>query len=76
MDKLKQTGQNLGRVLNSRCGRSCLCHTIERVTKTAKPKVENLEQTTFRLSPIRFNAPHQEEPQQLGVQAQMNIESL
>jgi hypothetical protein len=27
-DKLKLTGQNLGRVFNSRCGDACPCHGI------------------------------------------------
>ncbi len=35
MSKLKLTGQNLGRVFNSRCGQSCLWRTIAFITKTA-----------------------------------------
>jgi len=35
MDKLKLTGQNLGRVFNCRCGHACVCHTIMLWTKTA-----------------------------------------
>ncbi len=48
--KLKLVGRNLGRVFNSRCGRTCLCCAITFVTKTAELKVENSAQTTFRLS--------------------------
>jgi hypothetical protein len=40
MDKLKLTGQNLGRVINSRWGAA-------RLTKTDLLKVENLTQKTF-----------------------------
>jgi hypothetical protein len=37
MDKLNQTGRNLGRVFNSRCG---ACHAIRLITETAQLKVE------------------------------------
>jgi hypothetical protein len=57
MDKLKLTGQNLGRVFNFKCGRVCLHHGVTLITKTAKFKVENLVQTTFSFSPVSFCAP-------------------
>jgi len=34
MDILKLTGQNLGRVFNSRCGNACECHEIALTTKS------------------------------------------
>jgi hypothetical protein len=52
----KLTGHNLGWVFSSRCGRACLCYAIMLLTKTAKLKVENSAQTTFRFSPISFGA--------------------
>jgi hypothetical protein len=57
MDKLKLTGQNLGQVFNFKCGRACLYHAVTVIIKTAKLKVENSAQTTFRLSPVSFCAP-------------------
>jgi hypothetical protein len=57
MDKFKLTGQNLGWGFNSRLGRACICCANCTHEKTAKLKVENLAQTTFRLSPISFRAP-------------------
>ncbi len=54
MDKLKLTGQNLGRVFNFKCGRACLYHAVVLIIKTAKLKVENSAQTTFRFSPVSF----------------------
>ncbi len=47
-------GQILGRVFNSRRGRACICDAIVQITETAKLKVENFAQTTFRLSPVSF----------------------
>ncbi len=56
MDKLKLTGQNLGRVFNSRLGCSCIDHAIVHITK--RPNlVENSAQTAFRFSPISFRTP-------------------
>jgi hypothetical protein len=52
------TGQNLGRVFNSRCGRTCACHVITLITKTAQLKVENSARTTLRFSPVNLRAPH------------------
>jgi len=57
MDELKLTGQNLGRVFNFKCGRVCLYHAVAFIIKTAKLKVENSAQTTFRFSPISFFTP-------------------
>ncbi len=51
-DKLELTGQNLGRVFGSRCGRAYVWHSITLITKTAQLKVENSARTTFRLSPV------------------------
>jgi hypothetical protein len=30
----KLTGDNLGRVYNSRCGRACLCHAVTNIAGT------------------------------------------
>jgi hypothetical protein len=49
--------QNLGRVFNSRCCLTCLCHAIMLMAETAKLKVEKSAHTTFRISPISFRAP-------------------
>ncbi len=49
MDKLKLTGQNPGRVFKSRLGRVCIGKELYTFCKTAKLKVENLAQTTFRV---------------------------
>jgi len=57
MDKLKLTGQNLGRVFNFACGCVCLCHAVALIIKTAKLKVENSTQTTFSFSPVSIRAP-------------------
>ncbi len=57
MDKLKLTGQNLGRVFKSRLSRVCAGHELYTFCKTAKLKVENLAQTTFRFSPLAFELP-------------------
>ncbi len=64
VDKLKLTGQNLGRVFNFKNGHVRLYLAITLITKTAgnfsataKLKVENSAQTTFRLSPVSFCAP-------------------
>jgi len=57
MNKLKLTGQNLGRVFKTRLGRVCTGHEMYIFCKTAQLKVENSAQTTFRLSPIGFWAP-------------------
>jgi hypothetical protein len=40
MDKLKLTGQNLGRVFNSRLGRACMGHAIVRITKQPNLKLK------------------------------------
>jgi hypothetical protein len=66
MDKLKLfklAGQNLARVFNSRCGHACACNLITLITKTAELKVENLAQTTSRLSRVSFRAPPMNVPQ-------------
>jgi len=57
MDKLKITGQNLGRVFNFKNGHVRPYLAITLIIKTAKLKVENSAQTTFRLSPVSFGAP-------------------
>jgi hypothetical protein len=57
MDKLKLTGQNLGRVFNFKCERVCLYHAVTLITKTDKLKVEYSAQTTFRFSPVSVCAP-------------------
>jgi hypothetical protein len=35
MDKLKLTGQNMGRVFKTRLGCACICRAIAYLTKTA-----------------------------------------
>jgi hypothetical protein len=50
MDKIKLTGQNLGQAVNFKSGRVRLHLEISLITKTAKLKVENSAQTTFRFS--------------------------
>jgi hypothetical protein len=57
MDKLKLTGQNLGRVFKSRLGRVGSGHELYTFRKTAKLKVENSAQTIFRFSSVSFRAP-------------------
>ncbi len=54
MDKLKLTGQNLGRVFNFRNGRAHDHAFALLQSKTAQLKVKNLAQTTFRLSSVRY----------------------
>jgi hypothetical protein len=39
-DKLKLTGQNLGRVFNSRLGRACIGHAIVHITKQPNLKLK------------------------------------
>jgi hypothetical protein len=56
MDKPQLTGQNLGRVFNSRCGRVVFAIQVTLITKTALLKVENWGQTTFRFSPFNIRA--------------------
>jgi hypothetical protein len=57
LDKLKLTGQNLGRVFNFKCGHISLQHAVELITKIAKLKVENSARATFRFSPVSFHHP-------------------
>ncbi len=40
MDKLKLTGQNLGRVFNSKLGRACKCSAIAYITKQPNLKMK------------------------------------
>ncbi len=57
MDKLKLTGQNLGRVFNFRRAHFGLYHAVILITKTAKLKVEISAQTAFRFSPVNYRTP-------------------
>ncbi len=56
LNKIQLTGRNLGRVFNSRSGRMHGMHLHLLWSKTAQLKVENLTQTTFRLSPVSNSA--------------------
>ncbi len=56
MDKLKLTGQNLGRVFNSKRGHACQHQAITLVTKTVQLEAKKLAKMTFRCSPITFRA--------------------
>jgi len=56
-NKLQQTGQNLDRIFISKNG-SVTFQVVAMLWKeTAQLKVENLAQTSYRLSPIRYCAP-------------------
>ncbi len=57
LDKLKLIGQNLGQVFNFKYGSVSLYHAFMLITKTAKLKVENSSQETFRFSPVSFRTP-------------------
>ncbi len=52
--KLELTGQNPGRVFNSRWGRVCICHAIVLITKTAQLKVENSARKVLGCLPLAF----------------------
>jgi len=66
MDKLKLTGVNLGRVFNYRRGRAgVLIDKYTHIINTAKLKVENSAQTSFRFSPVSFLAPCQSQKKQI-----------
>ena len=60
MDKLKLTRQYLSRVFNFKWERVCLYLEVMFITKTARIKVENSVQTTFRFSPVSYRGPWME----------------
>jgi hypothetical protein len=64
MDMLQLTGQNLGRVFNSRHSERVYDVPFKRNNETAKLKVKKLVQATFRFSPVSFNAPRLHSSQQ------------
>jgi hypothetical protein len=45
-----------------KCGHACACHAITLMAETDLLKVENLVQTTFRLSPAGYWAPLSKSP--------------
>jgi hypothetical protein len=52
MDKLELTGQNLGRVFNSRRGRTCVCHAIAVSIKQPSLKLKTGSKLLFGSLPI------------------------
>ncbi len=52
MDKLELTGQNLGRVFNSRWGRTCVCHAIAVSIKQPSLKLKTGSKLLFGSLPI------------------------
>jgi hypothetical protein len=59
MDKLKLTGQNLGRVFHCRLGRTCIGHAIIHITKQPNLKLTTWpKQLLGSLSLVSFRTPH------------------
>ena len=55
LDKLdKQTGQNQGRVLNSRLERACICHVIAHLTKWTRLKLKTWSKQIVGYLPLAF----------------------
>ncbi len=54
MDKLELTGQNIGRVLNSRLCRACIGHTIVHITKQPNLKLKTRPKKLLGYLPLAF----------------------
>ncbi len=59
MDKLKLTGQNLGRVFHSRLGCTCIGHAIVHITKQPKLKLKTRPKKLGGSLPLAFALPEQ-----------------
>ncbi len=57
MEKLKLTDQTWAKFQSLGVDVHCVCHVIVVISKTAKLKVENMVQTTFRDPPVSFDTP-------------------
>jgi hypothetical protein len=57
LDKLKRTGQNLGRVFNSRFRHACEWHAFVQITTQPNLKLKTRPKQLFRFSPVSFCAP-------------------
>ncbi len=54
LDKVKLTGQNLGRVFNFRRGRACLCHAIAFIQKQPSLKLKTRPLKSLGSVPLAF----------------------
>ncbi len=61
MDKIMLTGQNLGRVFNSRLGRACIHHAIVHITKQPNLKLKTWSKQLLGYIPLAFVLPAQTE---------------
>jgi hypothetical protein len=57
MDKLKLTGQNLGRVFHSRLRRTCIGHAIVHITKQPNFKLKTGPKQLLGSLPLAFMLP-------------------
>ncbi len=57
MDKLKLTGQNLGRVLHCRLSRTCIGHAIVHITKQPNLKLKTRPKQLLGSLPLAFALP-------------------
>ncbi len=55
--QLELTGQNLGRVLNSRLGRACICRAIAYMTKRPNLKLKTRRKQLLGFLPLAFAHP-------------------
>ncbi len=60
MDKLKLTGQNLGRVFNSRLGLACIYHANAYVTKQPNLKLKTRPKQLLDSLPLAFALPDED----------------
>ncbi len=61
MDKLKLTGQNLGRVFHCRLGCTCIGHAIVHITKQLNLKLKTRPKQLLGYLPLAFALPGQVE---------------
>jgi hypothetical protein len=59
MDKIKLTGQNLGRVFNSRLGCACIRNVIVHITKQPNLKLKTWPKQLLGSLPLAFVLPEQ-----------------
>ncbi len=57
IDKLKLTGQNLGRVFNSRLGHACICRAITWITKRPNLKLKTRLKQLLVSLPLAYELP-------------------
>jgi len=57
MDKLKLTGQNLGRVFHCRLGRACIGHEIVHITKQPNLKLKTQPKQLLGYLQLAFARP-------------------